>query len=341
MSDQVVVLDESKMLPKILDFPNQLEKAWTTLWIKDLDIDPNSFDRVIVCGMGGSGIAGGLIRDFALGSSPKSIDVWQDYRLPNWVNEKSLVIIVSYSGETEEALDALSLALEKKAKIIGISSGGKLEAQSKIHAFLHVGINYQSQPREALGYLYGSLLTLLSKLGVIDLTEKNFFQAVAELKKTIEKKTFPEKAASLAMSLNNKIPLIFTYNPLLSVAKRWANQFNENSKVFALSAGSPELCHNIVVGLDFPAPEKLSVLFLESAFAFSRNIAREKVIQKLFQNKDIPLTPLSIRSGSLLAEQLLFLHFGDLLSYYLAGVYGIDPSPIESIKFLKDELRKI
>jgi glucose/mannose-6-phosphate isomerase len=116
---------------------------------------------------------------------------------------------------------------------------------------------------------------------------------------------------------------------------------NENSKSAALSATLPELCHNFIVGLDFPSPEKLFVIFLESSYGFSRNVARRQIIEKIFAQKDIPFLSLSVKAGSALSEQWHLIYFGDLLSYYLAGVNGVDPSPIEAIGFLKTELKKV
>lgn len=336
---QIVVLDEEKMLERINDLPNQFEKAWTTLWIKDLGFDTAGIDHILISGMGGSGIAGQLTKELFT-NSPLPIDVWADYQLPGWVNDNTLFIAVSYSGDTEETVDATKTALERKAKVIAITTGGKLEELSKIHGFPLITIDYKSSPREAVGYLYGTLLTLLTKLKLVDFKEDAYFQALKELKDAVAEAKMAEKAEDLVMSLTNKVPLIITQQPLVAVGRRFVTQFNENSKSFAASFALPEACHNTIVGLDFSIPEKLTVLYLESNFAFSRNNLRKRVIQKIFENKEIPFTPLSVRSGSPLAEQWLLIYFGDLLSYYLAGVYGVDPSPIESIDFLKTELKK-
>lgn len=339
MADQIVVLDEQKMLEKIHDLPNQLEKAWTNLWTKDIDLDKKDFDRIIIAGMGGSGIPGYLAKELLL-DSPIPIDVWADYQLPGWVDEKTLFIAISFSGDTEETLDATKAALTKKAQVVAITKGGKLKEMAKTNKFPVISVDYDSSPREAVGHLYGSLLTLLAKLGVSSLKETDYFKALKELQQTAKEGSFPIKAQELVMTLNNKVPVIATQKPLTAVAKRWVNELNENAKTFAVSAEVPEMCHNLLVGLDFAVTEKIQILYLESNFANSRNILRRKVIEKLCAKKEIAFTPLSVRSGSVLAEQLLFIYFGDLLSYYLAGVYGIDPSPVESINFIKEELKK-
>lgn len=341
MSQEIVTIDESQMLSKILELPEQFEKAWTTLWIKEIAIKAEEIDQVVILGMGGSGVAGALFVELYAEKLKIPVTLWQNYQLPAWVNDKTLVIALSFSGDTEETIDGVKLAIERKCPILAISSGGKLQELSSIHGFTLVKIDYQSSPRAALGWLYGSLLTAMAKLKLIDLTEPGYFQALDELKKAIAHKIFPPKAEELAVTLNNRIPVIMAYPPLSTVAKRWQTQFNENSKTFALAAALPEACHNVIVGTEFPVPEKILVLSLESKYGFSRNNARKKALQKVLEQHEVQTLPLSVQSGSPLSEQLLLIHFGDLLSFYLAGVYGVDPTPIEPIVLLKKELSKL
>jgi len=338
---QVIVVDEQKMLERILAFPNQLEKAWTNLWIKDVAISVDKIDSVVVAGMGGSGISGQLAAELFMNSSICPVIPWADYGLPGWATSRTLLVAISCGGDTEETLDAVKKGVELKMPIVAITSGGKLAELAAIHGFPVVKVEYDGPPRAGLGWLYGSLLTLLTKLKIVTFDEKQFFQALDELKRTIAQKQFPAKAEELAVTLNNKIPVILAAAPLVAVAGRYVTQLNENSKTMALSKPLPEACHNFIVGLDFAVPEKLVVLYLESKFAFSRNIGRKKILERLFVDKDVAMVPLSVKSSSALAEQLLFLHFGDLLSFYLAGVVGVDPTPIEAITFLKSELMKL
>ena len=340
MADEIIVLDEGKMEQKIQDFPNQLEKSWTSLWTKDLKEPDQPIKRVLICGMGSSGIVGKLAKEL-FADQKISIDTWADYGLPAWVDSSTLIVGISYSGETEETVDAIKTAVKKKLSIYTISKGGKIKELSEINGFPCFNVDFEGAPRAAIGWLYGSLITLLTKLKLVNFTEQTYFQALDELKDAISKNSFPEKAESLAITLNNKVPVIVASAPITAVANRWVTQLNENSKTFALSAPVPELSHNTVVGLDYSIPEKITVIVLESKYEFSRNTARKKIIDKIFTKKDIPSTPLSVASKSLLAEQFLLIHFGDWLSFYLAGVYGVDPTPVESIKFLKEELKKV
>lgn len=340
MAEQIIVLDESKMESKIREFPDQLEKSWTTQWIKDITTPPVPINKVLICGMGGSGIAGQLAKEL-FADQTILIETWADYGLPNWVDAHTAVIGVSHSGDTEETVDAVKTAVEKKLPVYAITTGGKLKELSEINGFTCLEIDYDSAPRAAIGWLYGSLITLLTKLKVVNFNEKLFFDALDELKSAAKNDIFPEKAEEVAILLNNKVPIIAAAKPLTSVAKRWVTQLNENSKTFAVAVDMPELCHNTVIGVDFSVPEKLSVLQLESKYAFSRNIARKKIIEKILATKDIPAIPLVVSSRSLLAEQLLMVHFGDWLSFYLAGVYGVDPGPVDAINTLKEELKKV
>lgn len=334
-----MVQDEQKMIERIHDLPNQLEKAWASMWTKELHVPMDGVTHIVVSGMGGSGISGALAKELFL-DSPIAIDTWADYGVPGYVNKNTVFIAVSFSGETEETLDAAKKAVEQGARLIAITSGGKLAEFATSQNAPVVKVDYQSSPREAIGWLYGSLLVTLTKLGVGNLTEAKYFAALEELKKVVHGKKFTPQAQTLALAIANKVPLVTTASPLTAVAKRWVTQLNENAKAAAICPVLPELCHNTLVGLDFPFPEKLQVLFLDSAFAFSRNILRKNIIKQVFEQKDIPFTPLSITSKSLLGEQWLYIYLGDLVSYYLAGVNGVDPSPIASINFLKEQLKK-
>ena len=167
---QIVVEDPQNMLDKILDLPDQLEKAWTSIWTKSLPITGDSFDKVVIVGLGGSGISGSLFLDLYGRKLAKPVTVWADYGLPGWADNRTLLVAVSYSGDTEETLDSVKNAVERKSPIIAISSGGKLEDLAGINGFTLLKVDYKSPPRAALGYLYGSLLTVMTKLSLTDLT---------------------------------------------------------------------------------------------------------------------------------------------------------------------------
>lgn len=339
MAEQIIVQDDFHMLTYIGDIANQLESAWVKNWTKDISIK-SGVNSVLIAGMGGSAIAGHLARELFLDNTTK-IEVWSDYELPGWADEKTLLVAISFSGDTEETINSVKAAIENKMPIITITSGGKLAELAKIHNLPLLRIDYTSSPRAAIGCLYGTLLVTLSKLKLVELSEEQFFAAIKELDEAIKQKLFPPKAEELAINLTNKVPVIYAANPLVSVAKRYVNQLNENSKTIAFSAALPELSHNTLVGIEFAVPEKLAVVLLESRYSFSRNNVRFKIISDILTQKEIAVIPISVDSRSPLAEQLLMIHFGDLLSFYLAGVYGVDPTPVENIDMLKSKLAKV
>ncbi|MEK7548408.1 MAG: SIS domain-containing protein [Patescibacteria group bacterium] len=341
MTDRIVVLDKEKMLEAIQSWPDQLEAAWSSHWTKDPPIIPSGIEQVLICGLGGSGIAGELLKEFGEGISPRIILTWADYRLPHWVNQKTLVVLVSYSGDTEEVIDAAKLALAKKIPTIALTGGGKLAALLEENDRPVLKIDFKGAPRTSLGSQYGLLLVLAAKLDLLPVSEKEFFLALKEFSQVVREKAFFSKAQNLALTLNNKVPVILAHRPLTAVARRWQTQLNENSKTFGLAADLPEAGHNFIVGLDFAVTEKLAIFYLESAYGFSRNLARRKLLGELLLAKGIGVTPIAVETSHLLSEQWLMIYFGDLLSYFLAGVYGIDPSPVEIIEQLKTKLAKL
>jgi len=339
MMTEVVVQDKGKMLEKIQALPKQFIDSWTSLWTKDLPWKKEGIKKVVIAGMGGSGVVGRLACDLFQADSELIFSLLSDYNLPAWVSGDTLVIVVSYSGNTEEMLSVASQCKARKARLVVITSGGKLLEHLESPGYL--AVDYHSQPRLAIGWLYGLLLVLLSKMKLVNLSEAKYMAAVEELETVVKNKTFLEKAEMLAVNLSNRIPIIVGYPPQSAVAYRWQTDINENAKTTAFSATIPEFCHNLLAGLDFPSMEKLALVLIESKYAFSRNVARGKVLENLASKRGLTLFPISVRSGSALAEQMLYLYFGELFSYYLAGINGIDPSPIEVIETFKKDLVRL
>lgn len=336
---EVVVQDKERMLEKIQALPQQLRDAWVSLWTKELPWDGGGVDKVVVAGMGGSGVAGRFAKELFASESSLIFEVVSGYSLPKWVDSHTLVVAISYSGNTEETLNLAKEAAQAEAKLVVIASGGKLVDQAVETGYL--AVDYRSQPRLAIGWLYGLLLVLLVKLKLVGLTEAKFMGAVEELEKVVREKSFLEKAENLAVSISNRLPIILAYPPLTSVAYRWQTDLNENAKTTSFASAMPEFCHNLLAGLEFPSPEKLALILLESKYAFSRDVARGKTLESFCRKKTLTFFPISVRSNCQLAEQLFYVYFGELLSYYLAGVNGVDPTPVNTIESFKKELTKL
>lgn len=344
--EKIKKLDTDGMLQSINDLPYQMENAWKEL---QSFIIPTPFikcNKILILGMGGSAIGGDLASALAVNSSKAPVIVQRDYGLPNFVDSNTLVIGVSYSGKTEETLDAFSQAGERNAKLIAISTGGEIESICRKYNAPIFKIAYGAQPRAALGYLLTAVLYILCKLDFISLGQNEFAQAI-ETMKEYQKEIYSESPTShnpakqTAEKLKDRIPVIIGAGTMSTVARRWKTQINENSKQAAFYEVFPELCHNLIVGLDFPKRlgEKIYFVMLESEFDHPRNKIRQAILGQIFRKKGINYEIIQVKKPlSPLVEMMQAIMLGDYVSYYLGIINGVNPTTIEMINFLKDKL---
>jgi len=343
--EEIRKLDIDNYLQTLRDFPEQCERAWSD-WEKiPLPARFIQAKNILITGMGGSAIgarlASGLITQEKI-----PIIIRGDYGSPDWVNKDTLVIASSYSGNTEETLDCFEKSAQKTDKLITISKGGQLEILSRKYKTTHYTINYDSQPRQSIGFQLTSILAILRKLDLIELTPEDFKEAVL-LVRSLQKKidvsaaTYHNNSKILAKKLIGKIPIIFGSGILAEVARRAKSHFNENSKVASYFEILPEANHNAMVGLEFPKPlkDKIHVIILQSKYDHPRNQLRDNITFQIMQKKRIPSDSIMFEpSTGPLAELLQALHFVDFTSYYLGILNDAEPSRIDMILFLKDKL---
>jgi glucose/mannose-6-phosphate isomerase len=340
-------LDPEGMLERIKELPMQCQKAWQAVEYMALPKDYKDVNIVVVLGMGGSAIGGDLVRTLVQDETKIPIIVHRDYGLPAYVDEKTLVIASSYSGNTEETLSGFELALKTKAKKVVITSGGKIEklaAENKIPIFK---IEYKSQPRAALGFSFIPTLGILRKLGFIsnksaDVTEA--VQVLENLSKKLDEKS-PVKsnpAKQLAQRLYGCLPVVYGAGIAAEAAHRWKTQLNENSKSWAFYEVFPELNHNATVG--FPLPKEIAsqirVVLLRSPTFNERIKLRYEVTCELLKQSGVAYEFVDSEGKSALAQMVSLISFGDYVSYYLAILYKVDPSPVKFISYLKERLEK-
>jgi len=342
----ITKLDKNGMLQSINDFPDQIESAWKQMKNFTVPTHYIKCDKIVILGMGASGVGGDLIGALAINYNKAPVYIHRDYGIPNFVDSTTLVIACSYSGNTEETLDGFNKAAEKNAKLVAITTGGQIEALCRKYRAPMFKIEYGSTPRAALGYLFTAVLAILHKLDFIALGTNEVSEAIEAIK-VMQKKvgfeiqTSQNPAKRLALKLEGTIPIIVGGGSLSVVARRWKTQINENAKQAAEFEVFPELCHNMVIGLDFP--KKLSneifVLILESEFDHPRNRLRETVIHEIFRKKGINYEVITVESPlSPLIEMLQIIMFGEYLSYYVGILNGVDPSPNVMIDYLKERL---
>jgi len=232
-------IDKDGMYGVLAQFPKQIEIA--VKLGKKIKFE-GEIDKIVVAGMGGSGVGGELLKNYLDLKIPVFVN--KGYGLPNFVNSRTLVFVVSYSGNTEETVNAYRAALRKGCKIVCITSGGKLielaEQQGKAVIKIKSGI----QPRAALAYLFFPMLNVIHSCSLIDDPSKD----VAGLVKVLRKDIFKEKGKELAKRLADKVPIIYASDRFKAVAYRWKTQINENAKVHAFTNTFSELNHNEMVG---------------------------------------------------------------------------------------------
>ncbi|MBI4496305.1 MAG: bifunctional phosphoglucose/phosphomannose isomerase [Chloroflexi bacterium] len=341
-------LDPTGMDRHIQEFPRTCRDAWREAATVSLPDDYRDVERVVVAGMGGSAIAGDLVRGLAELESPVPIQVQRDYRLPAYVDPRTLVIASSYSGNTEETLSAVEDALERKAPVLALTSGGRLADLAAHHHLPLFRIRYQAPPRATLGYSLVPLVALLERLGILADKEGDLNEAVQVMEEMLSGlgpaiPTAANPAKQLAHRLHGRLPVIYGAGFLADVARRWKTQINENSKQWAVFEVLPELHHNAVVGYPNPADlrDRLYVVLLRSSLLHPRTLARYPITTTLLANNAISYEVLDAQGRSPLAHMLSTLLFGDLVSYYLALLNEADPYPVAVIDFLKDQLARV
>ena len=321
-------IDTQNMEKVLLNFPRHLRDA-----IKignDIKIPSFDFDNIIYCGMGGSAISGDIIASLV-----KKVPVYvsRSYEIPDWVGEKTLAFVSSYSGNTEETLSAYSELEKRGVNTICISSGGKLAEQNPR---LLVGIPSGFQPRCAIGYLFFVPFIILRKIGIVDGNIEEVITLTEGMGREMEKDN--GRASILAKGLVGKFPIIYASSPLEPVAKRWQAQLNENSKVLAHINFFPELNHNEIVGFGYPEIDTIIIILQDKGYS-ERIKKRIDITKELLSPFTSGIEEVYTEGDSLLTRLFSLIYTGDWVSYHLAIKRDIDPTPVKRIDELKDRLK--
>lgn len=343
-------LDASRMRDLLGGFPSQCAQAYSLAEKFNLPAGYKRIKNILFTGLGGSAIGADLVKSYLFFESKMPIAVNREYNLPRFVNKDTLVFACSYSGNTEETLSAYKEARLKNAKIICISSGGKLKGFAHQHGVPFITIPSGMPPRTALGFLSIIPLKVLANLG----KSRDFGASVRECKDLLDDlrdsklgidiKSPKNIAKQLAKDFYNHLVFIYAASIHFDVAAmRMRGQLAENSKALASSHIFPEMNHNEIVG--WVNPKKLFKDFRVVILRDKDNHPRTKLrmdITKSILEKDAGVKVIQIfsRGKSLLARILSLIYIGDFTSFYLAILNGIDPTPVERVTYLKGELAK-
>jgi len=339
--------DKLGMLEHLHRFPEQCQKAWEKVLKFELPHLHTKISNVVIAGMGGSAIGGDIVRRLAMAESKSPVWVHRDYGLPAFVDESSLVIASSYSGNTEETLSAFTESLGTRAKKLAITTGGKLKDLAEREGIPIFVIDYQAPPRAAFPHSFIPLAGIFQKVGLLEDKSADLQEAVDILKRLsgdlIETKPLASNPAKqLAAKLSEHLAVIYGAEIFSEVARRWKGEFNENSKTWAFFESFPELNHNAVVGYEFPpeAKESIFVLMVRSSSLHPRNLLRYEVTSRLLARAGIAYEFVEARGKSALAQVLSLILLGDYASFYLSMLNEVDPTSTDAIGFVKQHLAR-
>lgn len=311
----------------IENFNKQFEAGLDTA--KDIEIDINP-KGVCICGMGGSALPGNLL-DIYLEKRDFPLLLQRDYSLPKEVSKDWLVVLISYSGNTEETLNCLKEAQERKLEIVLISSNGRMKEVAEEKKLPIAIIPKGLQPRIALGYQFSALAKIIEKAGLIDNTKD-----ILELKKI---KVDQEKAKKIAEKVKDKIPLIYASNKLKTIARIFKIAFNENSKTPAFWNYFPELNHNEMVGFQ-KKQEQFYFLIIKDKADAERIQKRMDLTKKLLEKQGLQGEIIEFQQKDLLKRAFSAILLSYWISYYLALSYNIDPEPVEIVEEFKGLMKR-
>jgi len=312
----------------------------------DLPFPAEAAREAVVCGMGGSAIAGDLIADAYAERLRRPLSVVRDYALPGWVGRETLVLLSSYSGNTEETLTCAMQALEREALVVTVTSGGKLAEFYGEQGVPVVRLPPDiPQPRSAVVHLLVSMLVVLERMAVLpalgdELDEAGAALAAAAAANGPERPVAENPAKQLAAALHGGLPVIYGAESTAAVARRWKGQINENAKLPAIWAALPELDHNEIVGY-----EAAGDLGRAMRVVMLRDPRHQRQVQRRFDLTRELVAPavgrvleVTAEGRSALARVLDLVTVGDYASLYLACLRGIDPGPVDIIERLKARL---
>ncbi len=335
------------MLKCLHEMPRLCQQAWQMAMRFDLPPDYSQVNKVVILGVGGSAIGGDLVSSLAISEAKLPVLIYRDYNLPAFIDAQTLVIASSYSGMTEEVLSPFQQALETESKKLAITTDGRLKTMAEARNVPVFSFDYKAQPRAALAFSFLPILGFLYRLGFISDKSADVAETVQVLQKLSQKigegMPVPDNPAKqLAQKLYGNLVVIYGAGIVSEVAYRWKTQLNENSKAWAFYEVFPELNHNAIVGYQFP-PElasKAVVVLLRSALLPHRIKLRYEVTCELLEKAKVGYQIVDGDGTSRLSHIMSLVLFGDYVSYYLAMLNKIDPTPVKNIAYLKDQLAK-
>ena len=305
-----------------------------------------SIEHVVVLGMGGSGVAGDILRAAAGPFMAVPVVTVKSYELPAFVGDNSLVFAISFSGNTEETVEAATAAAMEGAKIVAITSGGELAALAEGWNAPIIRVpSAIPQPRAAVGAMAIPPMVVLEQIGLFPGATQWIDLAVSQLQRRRDRLTRDgNEAEQLARRIGRTIPLVYGGGAVgETAALRWKTQVNENAKAPAFYAAQPELCHNEVCGWGQHGDvtrQMMTLIALRHDSEHPQVTRRFDLVFDLVREVVASIEEVHAEGEGDLAQLLDLILFGDFVSLYMAYQEGIDPGPVPVLVDLKQRLKE-
>lgn len=327
------------MRKHIEGFVGQLEDAFSIGEKVQFSIPNKKLSNVLILGVGGSGIGGTIVAKTALLGAGIPVMTCNDYHIPEYVNESTLVIACSYSGNTEETLIALKKCQSKGTEIAAVTSGGELQRICEENNYNHIIIPGGNPPRTCLGYSLTEQIFILVKYKILPQAALEELKSAIQLLKTNNSDIIKE-AEIVASKLFGKLPIIYATDKFEPVSIRFRQQLNENSKELCWHQKFPELNHNEIVGWA-SGNSNLSVVMFRNDDDYYRTQERMEFMKKVILEKGSTVTEIKSKGDSFVEMALYLIYLTDWTSLFIAEKKQIDPVEIRVIDALKDHLATI
>ena len=333
-------IDKSNMRQIILDFPKQFQIGVEAA--KNINLKAGTFlkppENIIICGMGGSGLPGEIL------STLRPLDVfsYKSYNLPPQAGNESLIICISYSGNTEETISSFQEAINQKLPIITITTGGKLEELSKQYGVPCVKLPPPFiPPRLAIAEMFAGLLKVLENHNFLD---TKIIVETLNIENSLKSEELEPQGKELAKKIFKKIPIVYVSRRFREIAWIWKNSLNETAKILAFSNYFPELNHNEIVGFekineDQISNKKVLVLILrDPEDSYYRILKQMEITKDLIEKEGVKVEFIDMTGNNMMEKIFSTIILGFWTSYWLAIEYKLDPTEIKPIEEFKRRL---
>ncbi len=338
-------LEAHPVLKEIDDLPDQLWRAWEQGQSLPLPAWAG-IRQVVLCGVGGSAMAGELLQAYAALHSPVPVVVWRDYALPAWASgNESLVVLLSHTGEEEEVHSSLRQALDRGCRCLIVGAGGELSQKAQEAGAACWFYPDEGRLYEPLGWLYGFAAAALVRLGMLPDIGTELAGAVQAMRQQqsslkAEVAAIGNPARRMAGQMMGRWVTVVGSGVLAPAARHWQNQIARLAKTWVQVESLPEMDHTLLGSVLQPDAMLSStmIVFLRGSAGSPRNQLRENLTKQAFMLEGLGTDFVDAVGETPLAQQWTDLHFGDYAAYYLAVAYGVDPAPNPAIELFMREM---